>query len=205
MFKRYQSYKKFLQHEFERVCVYCRQPDTAAPNLAYSVDHFRPKGRPAFAHLVNDYSNLYYCCPPCNSRKRDYWPGSLSEPRVVNPCDEVMTDHLRFDAGSGAFTSHSQHGDHMLELLQLNDEDVVKFRRAAMANARLLQRRLDEAEIEMRQLHRDLTLGRISEADHTRDIGELAADMADLAEAMKLVTGKKKLPSLPRRGLLSAA
>lgn len=98
-FKRYQTYKRYLQTEFSRVCVYCRQPDSSAPNLNFGVDHYRPKGIPRFASLICDYANLYYCCGNCNSRKNNDWPfDEKAGPYVVNPCDHEMAAHLRFDA-----------------------------------------------------------------------------------------------------------
>lgn len=128
VFKRYGSYKRYLQTEFARVCVYCRQPDSIAPNLNYGADHYRPKSVPRFASLVCSYSNLYYCCGNCNSRKNDYWPfDETVGPFVVNPCEYEMASHLRFDAVTGKIESRSTHGKHTEELLQLNDPTLVQY------------------------------------------------------------------------------
>lgn len=134
-FRRYGSYKRWLQQEFGRVCVYCREPDSLSRNLNFGVDHYRPQSR--FGHLTCVYANLYYCCGGCNSRKNDDWPVDESKgPYVVNPCEMVMADHLRFEAATGNIESRTPHGLHTIELLQLNERLTVE--------QRLRQRRLLE-------------------------------------------------------------
>ena len=128
-YKRYQSYKRHLQVEFSRVCVYCRQPDSTVPNLNFGVDHYRPSSK--FPQLLRDYSNLFYCCGSCNSRKRQYWP--LNEkvgPYIVDPCGYKMADHLRFDPHTGKIEHKGPHGKHTVDLLQLNDAALVTFRKS---------------------------------------------------------------------------
>jgi len=204
LFKRYQSFKRFLQHEFVRTCVYCRQFDTLAPSLAFHVDHYRPQGRPEFAHLSTTYSNLFYCCPACNSRKKAYWPLTAADDRILNPCDDVMAEHLRFDAATGMYEPRSRHGAFMVDLLQLNDEEVVKFRRAQLANVRLLQRALDQNELERGVLAKQLAKGAISPAEHAADLLDIDSDDADLREMLAIAAGTKPPMPLPRRGWLPA-
>ena len=140
-FKRYRSYKRYLQREFDCVCVYCRQPDTSAPNLNFGADHYRPKSLRKFAHLVVAYSNLYYCCGSCNSRKGNDWPVDEGKgPFVVNPCDFQMTKHLRFDASTGRVQPHGLDGGHTEELLQLNDPASLDYRLNALRQVRLCDR-----------------------------------------------------------------
>jgi hypothetical protein len=69
-FKKYSEYKPFLREEFEKKCVYCRMPDTMKDYEMYGVDHYRPKS--LFSELLTTYANLFYCCNPCNRRKREY-------------------------------------------------------------------------------------------------------------------------------------
>ncbi|WP_156170503.1 HNH endonuclease [Luteimonas sp. FCS-9] len=138
-FKRYQTYKKFVRREFQRTCVYCRQPDSSAPNLNFGVDHFRPKADSRFAALLNEYSNLYYCCAGCNSRKGNYWPATPAEPMFVNPCDDVMSRHLKFEAASGEIKALSDSGLHMEELLELNSPENVAYRRSTLRIMSLIE------------------------------------------------------------------
>lgn len=198
VFKRYQSYKRFLQTEFARVCIYCRQPDSVAPGLVYSVDHYRPKGLPEFAALICDYNNLFYCCPQCNSRKNDYWHRG-DEPRFVNPCDDTMTDHLRFDAATGEVTASSVHGAHMIEMLQLNDGAVKDFRVSTITAIRFLQRNLDQIELDRAEFRAHLDAGKISPDVYADEEAAMSRDAAALREEIQRKSGTLALPPLPRR------
>lgn len=198
VFKRYQSYKRFLQTEFARICIYCRQPDSVAPGLVYSVDHFRPKSLPEFAALVCDYSNLYYCCPQCNSRKNDYWH-SGNEPRFINPCDDTMADHLRFNALTGKVTASSVHGEHMIEMLQLNDDAVKDFRVSTITAIKYLQRNLDQIEIDRAEFRAQLGAGKISQTVYDEADEEMTRDAVALREEIQRKSGTLPLPPLPRR------
>lgn len=200
VFKRYQSYKRFLQAEFTRICVYCRQPDSVAPGLVYSVDHFRPKGLPEFAGLVCEYTNLYYCCPQCNSRKNDYWHEG-DQPRFINPCDDVMAEHLRFDSRTGEVTASSPHGELMIELLQLNDGAVKDFRLSTLASIKYLQRSLDQIEIDRAEFRAQLRAGKITQATFDDADQEMMADAAALREEIQRKSGSLPLPPRPQRAI----
>ena len=129
-YSNYKQYKSFLQEEFGRKCVYCRMPDTWGPE-GFGVDHYRPKKY--FPELVTNYSNLYYCCNQCNSRKGSYWPESLKAMgrMIPNPCDHRMHAHLRYSRAT--VESKTKAGSFTKELLDLNAPDVVK-RRELMLN-----------------------------------------------------------------------
>ncbi|WP_146165801.1 hypothetical protein [Stenotrophomonas panacihumi] len=132
-FKRYQSYKRFLQTEFSRLCVYCRFPDTRGPSSIYAVDHYRPKANPRFTALTNDYFNLFYCCAACNSWKGNYWPDDeKSGPYIPNPCDHEMAAHIVFDKATGEVKAMSPWGEYTRDYLHLNDRGMVEFRRTTM-------------------------------------------------------------------------
>jgi uncharacterized protein (TIGR02646 family) len=124
-FARYQQFKPALRTEFEKKCVYCRTPDSVRGYAGFGVDHYRPKH--AFPQLQTTYSNLFYCCNQCNSRKGGYWAEQAQE-RVPNPCDDEMQRHVRFVRAEVQARSHR--GTVMLDLLDLNDPDVVQLRKA---------------------------------------------------------------------------
>ncbi|MCQ9378833.1 hypothetical protein [Methyloversatilis sp. XJ19-49] len=171
-FKRYRTYKRYLQVEFKRVCVYCRQPDSSAPNLNFGVDHYRPKSVPRFKSLVCEYQNLYYCCGGCNTRKNDYWPiDDAKGPFIVAPCEHEMAAHLRFNSKSGRIEARSIHGAHTEDLLQLNDEALVSYRLGALKIVDSLRRVMSEAESLMKKLEAKYRLGEITskEIDEARD------------------------------------
>jgi uncharacterized protein (TIGR02646 family) len=199
-FKRYQSYKRYLQHEFVRVCVYCRQPDSSAPNLTFGVDHYKPKGIPRFASLVCTYQNLYYCCGSCNSRKNNDWPADeIAGPYVVNPCDYGMASHLRFDRKTGKVESRTPHGQHTLELLQLNDIAVVEWRRGTLKMLEVLLQEIEELERQLQDLDGLLRKAVITKVQYDADTFSSKQDIADLREMAAGLTGERPLPALKKK------
>ena len=66
------------------------------------IEHFRPKlnsSRPEFASLAYDWSNLYYCCPFCQSEKGEKWDDGLIAPDEPGYSFE---QYFRFDFTTGA-------------------------------------------------------------------------------------------------------
>jgi len=201
-FKRYQTYKRFLQNEFSRVCVYCRQPDSSAPSLNFGVDHYKPKGIPRFSNLVCDYENLYYCCGNCNSRKSNDWPrDENSGPYVVNPCDYEMTKHLRFDAKTGQIETRTLHGKHTEELLQLNDDARVNYRLSTLRIVRLLTSEIEQLELQLKSVAGQLSAGLITQADYDTEEQAINQDLAGLHDTVAAQTGKLPLPPLQKNRL----
>lgn len=70
-FSDYSKYKEYLAKDFEHRCAYCNTLDNIIEPLYFTVDHYVP--RYAFEGrndtLDNDYNNLMYACPKCNSSK----------------------------------------------------------------------------------------------------------------------------------------
>lgn len=123
-YKRHQAYKPYLKIEFANKCVYCRKPDYLQH---YTVDHYKPKR--LFPELEAEYSNLYYCCPDCNSRKGTFWPTGVQRKRgeyIPNPCDHTMFEHLQFRHPSVAAKTAA--GKHAEYLLQLNSDSALDMR-----------------------------------------------------------------------------
>ncbi|MGN6085410.1 hypothetical protein [Trinickia sp.] len=205
-FKRYQTYKRYLQAEFVRVCVYCRQPDSSAPNLNFGVDHYRPKGLSRFASLVCDYANLFYCCGNCNSRKNDDWPlDERAGPFVVNPCDHEMAAHLWFDGDTGRMEPRTTNGRHTEELLQLNDDAVVQYRRSTLRLVRLCLSDIASIQMQRKEIGKKLRKGQLSQADYDAEHQALSQDEVDATCVLHELTGQLPLPPLskPRRATAS--
>lgn len=201
-FKRYQSYKRYLQAEFSRVCVYCRQPDSSAPNLNFGVDHYKPKGIPRFANLVCDYENLYYCCGNCNSRKNNDWP--LDEklgPYVVNPCDHEMAAHLRFNAKTGKVEARTPYGEHTEELLQLNDDARVQYRLGTLATVRVFTAEIEQQELLLKAVAGKLKAGLITQAEYGAEEQAISEDLACLRYTLQAHIGELPLPPLRKTRL----
>lgn len=49
-----------------------------------SIDHFKPRSRPAYYELVCHWNNLYYCCQNCQQYKREQYNQFLLRPDDVN-------------------------------------------------------------------------------------------------------------------------
>ncbi|WP_155634990.1 hypothetical protein [Burkholderia cepacia] len=206
-FKRYQTYKRYLQVEFSRLCVYCRQPDSSAPNINMGVDHYRPKGIRRFASLVCEWTNLYYCCGACNSRKNNYWPVDESkDPFIVNPCDFVMAAHLRYDSKTGVIDAHNQskHGEWTRDLLQLNDDVSVNYRKATQKTVALFDKEINAALQELSEIQSLLKDNKITKAQYDQDEAAIQAELVELRAVRATHTGELPLASLPtqRRGVL---
>jgi uncharacterized protein (TIGR02646 family) len=198
--KNYRTYKPLLKREFGRLCVYCRQPDSTGPNLTFGADHYRPKSINRFASLAAAYTNLFYCCGGCNSRKKDYWPeDEATGPYVVNPCDDVMASHMRFDARTGRVDGRTVNGNHTIELLQLNVEELVEHRQRTLRWIALHDAELETLERNRVELGRKLRRGEVSQADHDLAALEIANDMRLTRDDRAALTGEAQLQPLTAR------
>ena len=197
-FKRYTTYKRYLQHEFYRVCVYCREVDSTAPSIHFSVDHYRPKALPEFKHLECEYSNLYYCCLNCNSRKSDYWP-KKDEPRIANPCDDIMVSHLKLNPRTAVYEPRTADGRQMAKLLQLNEPEKVEFRKTTLTQVAALQVAHSQLGDDVKKVEQLFQEKKISKGDYEREILELQDQRVDLANAIERQTGTRPPPRLPRQ------
>jgi uncharacterized protein (TIGR02646 family) len=182
----YKSYKKHLALEFRRRCAYCMRLASNAEDSGFGVDHYRPKS--VFPELLTEYSNLFFCCAACNSRKRDFWPrtGNIQSGRFLpNPCDHVMTDHVRYRGP--LVDGRSDAGNWAVELLDLNDADAVQLRKATIITAQAASRELAiAAEI----LSRMLTLRGANEVDQPSleiDIVNQEKFISDMREALRIL------------------
>jgi hypothetical protein len=94
---------------------------------SFGVDHYRP--RKLFLHLSTTYSNLFYSCNCCNSRKGDFWPNA-SQVRdkefIPNPCDRVMFEHLQYKGA--VITLKTPAGKQAEKILDFNDPASVEYR-----------------------------------------------------------------------------
>lgn len=153
----YRRYKRVLQREFTRQCVYCRRPDVFS-EAAFGVDHYKPKSR--FPTLVGTYANLFYCCSACNSHKREFWPEAEELENgyfVPNPCDHAMFSHLRYHGSTVARKTNA--GQCAIEVLDLNDETEIQFRKTILRVIDSLIRSRKQIAETLREIDRRLTAG----------------------------------------------
>jgi hypothetical protein len=198
--KTYRGYKPYLQREFKRLCVYCQQPDSTAPNLNFGVDHYRPKSIPRFSNLICDYNNLFYCCGKCNSRKSSYWPiDEKNGPFIVNPCDFKMTDHVWFDSSTCEIISRSKHGKQTIDLLQLNCSELIAFRKQNLRLIEMTKKGLVELEQSANQLALKIKQGKITQNEFDAEYKEIKAEQSEYTEILENLTGTKKLNPIRSR------
>lgn len=199
VFKRYQTYKRYLQAEFERVCVYCREPDTTSPNVNFGVDHYRPKSIPRFRALGCDYGNLYYCCGSCNSRKNSYWPSDEKNgPYVVNPCDHVMAKHLRFNSKTCEIEPLTPDGEHTKNLLQLNEPDTVAMRQSILIQLESLDALLKKYQTVLKNARLKLNRNEIDQLKYDQVETTCRSQFIGIDKARDRLTGKTPLPPLAK-------
>jgi len=126
------SYRDCLRLEFRFACVYCLMLGHELRRERYGgfeIEHFRPKGRREFEPLRDSYANLFWACRACNRAKHDRWPTREEldrGERFLNPCDDVMAEHLRIDGQE--IEALTAAGEFMIEQLGL-DEPLHEQRR----------------------------------------------------------------------------
>jgi len=195
-FTDYRRYKPHLQAEFARQCVYCRMPEGPKGEDSFGVDHYRPVSQ--FPDLRSDYGNLFYSCNLCNSWKSDFWPTAAQQSRgefLPNPCDHVMSEHLRYHGARVEATSPA--GELAITLLMLNDDEAVGYREFLL---RSIERCLSQAAATSEFL---LTLGpRLNQTEGAarealqQEISKHKSELADVAHDYERLTGM----TLPRLG-----
>src|ERR1035441_9736881 len=142
----YQDYRPYLLEDFLHHCAYCTiHEDELAGEDFYEIDHHRPKSK--FPDLINDYTNLYYCCRACNKKgaKGENWPSDdliNAGFRFFDPVAENAYHlHLR-EAASGKLIKKTNVGDYSIRILRLNRDGLLKLRRRRREVRVLLGREL---------------------------------------------------------------
>jgi hypothetical protein len=141
-------------------------PDSLKGEDTFGADHYRPQ---RFVLYRNRYDNLFYACNGCNRRKHDFWPTRAqfaAKQYIVNPCEDVMFAHLRFNGSKVA--SRSTQGEWTSDALELNDEDVVAVRETILMSIQTCEARRDKARGSMALAEKTL-----KKADTQTDIAAL--------------------------------
>lgn len=147
-FTNYQDYRPYLRKDFLGHCAYCTgHEDEMGGEEHFEIDHFRPKSRAEFSHLVNDYNNLYYSCHGCNRKgaKGENWPSRdlyKAGYRFFDPVrEDAYKTHMR-ETKSGRLVKRTNVGQYSIETLRLNREGLLNIRRGRRKVRRLLRREL---------------------------------------------------------------
>jgi len=89
--------KDALIDMFHGKCAYCESDIT---HIDYGhIEHFKPKGTPAYYELAVEWDNLLLACGRCNGaeNKGTKFPLADKAGPLVNPAEEEPSRHLRFD------------------------------------------------------------------------------------------------------------
>ena len=131
----YQDYRTILRGDFLRHCAYCTiHEDEAGGVDFFEIDHHRPKSKPEFVHLINDYNNLYWSCHGCNKKgaKGENWPSDdlyNGGFRFFDPtAEDAYQIHMR-ETRAGRLIEKTNTGDYSIRFLRLNRDGLVKLRR----------------------------------------------------------------------------
>ncbi len=188
-YKRYQTYKHLLRLEFNGKCVYCQMPLSLRESGHFGVDHYRPKK--LYPGLECEYTNLFYCCNTCNSRKGSYWPSTSAKELtdfIPNPCDHRMFEHLRF---AGAMVEgRTQAGRIAIELLDLNDPAAVELRDFFIKTAEIFESNKIRLLRTRQALEQKRKKGGISLADADAASKEIATELAKLDALLNRLHGR---------------
>lgn len=122
--------KAQLREEFTGQCIYCCKPDSFPPSHdSFGVDHYWPKSK--FERMKSDVRNLFYACNACNRRKGAWFPTCRDLQSGVffaNPCYHTMAEHLQFDEQGGRVITHTQAGEFMEAVFDLNEGTAMIYR-----------------------------------------------------------------------------
>ncbi len=123
-YKSYKSYKPYLRRDFDHTCVYCGVWESEmGGKKSFHIDHYRPKEKPQFKHLIAEYSNLLYSCRDCNEFKDDYWPNPIQwllEQIFIDPCEYDVEQHI--DKSQHVWAGKTRMGIFNVEELHLAED-----------------------------------------------------------------------------------
>ncbi len=93
---RHRSIKDALVRLFHGKCAYC---ESRINHIDYGhIEHFRPKSHAQFRCMTFDWNNLFLACAICNGPeyKSNHFPEEDEGGPPVNPCDDLLEQHLLF-------------------------------------------------------------------------------------------------------------
>ena len=126
----YRNAEPYLRRGFDFRCAYCAiHEQTKGGSQAFCIDHFKPRSR---SGPVNDYTNLYWVCIPCNMIKHDKWPTSdqlRRGYRFADPCREQDAGVHFIELDNGLLQPLTPCGEYHISTLRLNRSWLQQHRR----------------------------------------------------------------------------
>ena len=115
----------------DHCCVYCKSQDKYSPH-GFTIDHIIPLSLGG----TNDLENLAYACFLCNRLKSNKTEAfdNLSEKLVplFNPRKDSWHQHFAWNEDATLVIGISPGGRATVDVLQLNREKLIEYRRAVM-------------------------------------------------------------------------
>jgi uncharacterized protein (TIGR02646 family) len=140
--------KEALIDMFQGKCAYCESDIT---HIDYGhIEHFKPKGTPAYYELAVDWDNLLLACGRCNGaeNKGTKFPLADNGGPLVNPAEEEPSKHLRFDFDPRLKLANvlgiSKRGETTQRTLGLNRPQLLKHRSKFVAKLWVIASRYHE-------------------------------------------------------------
>jgi HNH endonuclease len=120
--------KTRLRAHFSYICTYCHSPEFLS-NAIFEFDHIIPEA----SRGDTVFENLCFCCPKCNSYKREAVQGLDSETkkltRLFHPHRDVWNDHFAWSEDKATLTGKTAVGRATIHRLKLNASERVALRR----------------------------------------------------------------------------
>ena len=130
----YQSFRDWLRDEFSFRCVFCLRRELWEVRLGmFHIDHFVPQS--IAPHLECEYGNLLYVCSRCNCVK--------SDTELPDPCAVSFADSMRI-LPNGEIETLNETGEILVDLLNLNDPDLIRFRGVIINTLNSIKPELEE-------------------------------------------------------------
>ena len=128
----YHDWKEQLALEGHHQCVYCAIHENLMGGIRnFHVEHYRP--RKWFKAQENDYLNLYYACPICNTFKGSDWPNEPQNDHSIaaypNPSEVDYNVLFKPGAIEGYIEGINIAATYIQEKLYLNRPQLVIQRR----------------------------------------------------------------------------
>lgn len=127
-------WKEQIAKECNNQCIYCCIKDGRFGGLRnFHIEHYKPKSKRCFKHLINNIKNLYLSCPICNSFKKDDWPNNPNknldipcypDPSKINYGDIINLDIVNFSISGKKIATR-----YMIERIYLNRPQLILERR----------------------------------------------------------------------------
>lgn len=133
--------KRSLLSEQGGLCCYCCK----RIHLKNShIEHFYPKGEPAYASLSLEYKNLLGSCQGYSDKKENCGhkkPNDFDKNLLISPLETGCETHFKFNSrGRIKAERGDQRAEYTIEVLHLDTEELNAAREAAMWEAGVMEK-----------------------------------------------------------------